>query len=277
MKKLFALIVALTISGAVLRYVTLNHDGKDHNLTRKETQELLDRSRSPAPKMASACKSDPDGYIYFMIGEEIFRHNQTPPIQVWSISPDPELHTTQKIMDQDTSIPLGCEGNPYTGVVFNYEYQDGDTPVGNIQFSGFGLSSIPPERYRVVSWAEEWKERYFYIFKESKKPCDDLTDELIRCIWPTEHEASRPRSEWTTIYFSDSAGNLTALGNPFILLCQKYSAAEGLRCEASYRLYRSIDITYAFFTARNDYWREENVIELDKHIRRLIENMRIKS
>jgi len=72
----------------------------------------------------SVCKDNPEGYIYFQIGDEVFRYTKDSPIKVSRINSGSELRIT-RIAHQE-NVPEGCKGYPYLGVILTYSYKELD-------------------------------------------------------------------------------------------------------------------------------------------------------
>lgn len=264
-----SLMVVVSVS-LLAAYFVIFDEGRQ--VSDEETKDTSDVNQDNAVTPVidpSVCKDNPEGYIYFQLGEEVFRYTKDSPIQISTIYANGERRLKRKI--KDTNIPEGCEGNPYTGVIPKYEYKEGNGPIGNVKFNEFWVYELTPDRYSVVSAGQKLVESNFYRFKKKKSPCDWIVDGVERCIVPA---SDRPQEEWSVVYRADDLLHSTAVGKPFVLNCYKFAAA-GLLCEAYYRLYPSIDIKYSFYPKRNNF-DEKSVVKFDQYIRNIFENMRVK-
>ncbi|MES2825661.1 MAG: hypothetical protein V4732_18820 [Pseudomonadota bacterium] len=77
----------------------------------------------------SICKDNSEGYIYFQLGEEVFRHTKDSLIQVDPISLSKDVNPNRKA--KATTIPEGCDGNPYVNIYLNFNFKKGDDFVKN--------------------------------------------------------------------------------------------------------------------------------------------------
>lgn len=212
----------------------------------------------------SVCENNPEGFLYFKFGDEVFRYTKDSPIKVGPIFPSSEFRLNRKV--KDTTIPEGCEGNPYTGISLIYKHPGVKESIGNIELYKFWVYELAHERYSIVSPGQELRESFFYRLK-STGYCEDITENMEKCNFKKDGFSEAKNGS----FMAKNGLNNTHFNRPFVVDCQ---TAIHIVCEVYYRLYPSIDIAYGFYVEKME---PKYFLEFDKYIRDILENMRVKN
>ncbi|MES2675671.1 MAG: hypothetical protein V4660_15630 [Pseudomonadota bacterium] len=261
------LLSCLLFLAVLLTSCSKKNEPKEHMQTYDEMVAERKRDESVPPIDPSICKDNPEGYIYFQFGEEVFRYTKDSPIKVGLISINSEWRLKRKI--KDTTIPEGCEGNPYTHIGLKVDFSEAEKIIGKFTSDGFGLKEVSPDKYNIISPAQSYKEEYFYFLKDKHNSCEEVTDNLTRCGFKNDDPKVDPENR-DGQYMANNDVYTTAVDRPYVLDCHGYVGY--LQCEAQYRLYPSVDIGYKFIP---EALNKKNILVFDQYFRQLFENMRV--
>jgi len=209
----------------------------------------------------SVCKDNPMGYLYFKVGEEVFRYTKDSPIQISIIDSESQLRKNRK--SHPEGVPEGCAGNPYLGVSLSYKYDDNDE--GYKKINGLGVSFFfEPLGGGGLSVAQSVYRGAYSDFLKNESKCEFIGGDLERCMWPNTN------TYYFSIYRSESE---KILGNSFIFKCDNFVG--DIKCGTFYHLYPSISFSYHFFIYENKDWNDSSLIYFDRYLRGSIEAMRV--
>ncbi len=243
------------------KYLCLVKQNHEENRTKATSDNIILSKKidKPTPvRNPSECKNNPKGYIYFQVGDEVFRQTKDSPIHIDTIFPS-------LLKSQDTDILQGCKGNPYIGASVVYKYKEGQNPIGKFEFYHFKIQGVPHGEESIVSWDQMYQEQYFDSYKSAKKDCANISVEIERCIWFPENKVFPPSKAFRI-------NSLDHLGKHLTIGCLTGSMPE---CKTTYRLYPSVDFTYSYFPEKN-HIDEKDIGLLDKYLRQQFEFMRVK-
>lgn len=212
----------------------------------------------------SVCKDNPEGYIYFQIGDEVFRYTKDSPIKVSRINSGSEEKKGKDNISKE--IPDGCKGNPYVNVILRYLYNNSDEPYKKINMKRFGVYEVPIDERDSVSVAQLSREDSYFRLKNNNKPCEFISDDLEKCFYPSDKD----KKYWVRAYKTLSS---SSLGRPFYFDCQSFVG--DIECDTYYRLYPSFNFSYSFYIGENEDWDESSVINFDRYLRDTFESMRV--
>lgn len=257
--------VLLFLFYVIWRYGAFQPDFSSLQDMGADTTPVLQTPRNLlSPIDPSLCPDNPEGYVYFTYGQEVFRYQKDSPIQVIAVIDEGTKPTAA------ATVLEGCKENPYKSVLLKYEFKEGQDPVGDIEFEMFTLSGVDHSKYGIASPGQDTRERYFHYVKKTERLCDKVADNLTRCVVASK-DPKEPRERRPAQYMSDNTQYTTAVGRPFVMGCRQHMGF--LFCDTYYRLYESVDVSYAIYPAKFD---ESKIIFFDQYIRQLIENMRVK-
>lgn len=207
----------------------------------------------------SICPDNPEGYIYFQIGDEVFRYTKYSPIKISSINPMSELRrNTQSVIN----IPEGCKENPYVGVIISYSYSQSDEDYKKINISKFVL--LPTKGVKKISHGQKSYQLSYQDYLDGNSKCFGFMDGVDKCVWDNK-EATRKEIYKTRHY--------KIMNNPYILECINF--VRDVECSTFYRIYQSLDFNYSFYLNENKNWAEQDILKFDQYLRSLFENMRV--
>lgn len=212
----------------------------------------------------SVCKNNPDGYIYFQVGDEVFRYTKNSPIRISRIDRESKLRKDKG--RQKEADPEGCKGNPYVGVVIGYFYNESDEKYKKINIDKIYVNEFSEKYNPNVYVGESLNVSAYSSFKKSNKPCEVLSKDVERCMWPNEGEIKH----WAKIY---RVNNESHYRYPHILECRPFVG--DMECHAFYRIYPTFKLYYSFFLNANPNWDELSIGFFDVYFRNVFEKMKV--
>lgn len=208
----------------------------------------------------SACKDNQEGYIYFQMGDEVFRYAKDSPIHISRIDSSAEERKARASLPE--GIPEGCEGNPYFGASIAYSYSPMDAEYKKINILKIFLLSVKDGEE--ISHSQKYYQSSFQDFFNKNSRCFHIIEDLEKCVWPNV-KSFRKEIYKSKLY--------KIMENPYVLECRNFVG--DVECSTSYRIYQSLDFNYSFYLSENESWEEKNILKFDQYLRGLLENMRV--
>ena len=214
------------------------------------------------PLDPSLCDDKESGYTYFKFGNELFRYLQDSPFYVTAnLSASPKSTTS--------SEPLGCYSNPYIRPPVRYRLRNGEDIIENVELKSFGFVQVNQKYYATVKNAEKNIGNFFDLIKIKFGLCVVIDNILEQCRIPP-NDKSKPLNKQSLSYKAQKNLYLTPMGRPFAIECRSYLDRQD--CVVYYRMFESVDVSYKFY---HDKIAPENLVNFDKYLRKIVNNMHV--
>lgn len=208
----------------------------------------------------SVCENNAEGYIYFQIGDEVFRYTKKSPIQISRINSRSELRKSKSTHPEN--VPEGCNGNPYSDVVIYYSYDQMDESYKKIKTIKFML--LPTKDEVNISNGQIFYQHSYQDYLDAASKCFSLSMDIDKCIWP-DRSATRLQIYKSKFY--------KIMEIPYILECINFVG--DIECSTFYRIYKTLNFSYSFYLSENKYWEEKEILKFDQYLIGVLEGMRV--
>jgi len=209
----------------------------------------------------SVCENNAEGYIYFQIGDEVFRYTQDSSVRISMIDGESVLRKERALHPK--GVPEGCRENPYVGVFLRYFYKNTDDPYKKLNVNNFGLYKFDSNYFPGVEIGQSLDVRSYLKFKN--KNCEKIkTYNTEKCVFPNERDPSL----WGRAYKAKWNYN-----HPFIFICKEYVA--NVECSSTYRLYSSVLFKISFLLDENKNFNEFDFIKFNEYLFNEFQLMRV--
>ncbi len=257
--------------------------GESISSINKKSAASSERKRYP-PTDPSKCENNPEGYLYFQVGDELFRTNRDTPLVIGGhfSNSDPETQ-----MAENGNIPKGCFGNPYRKGEYYVErnYKSGrddliiEAETEDLYISIEGVLPSNAERLAFILYSMKdfsWENRK-NIYRDSMYGengdfvCFYVAVNLVHC--DKKFRNAKGIKDKFGVYVGNPAIAKSAQGLPFVLMCNP--AIPNVKCGAFYRLYPTVNIDYSIRFKNPEKFNPSNFLPLDEAIRNMYESMRV--
>jgi hypothetical protein len=227
------------------------------------------------------CKDNPEGYLYFTVGKDVFRSNKRSGFIIVSVRP--ESNDEGNLTIKTSGVLEGCEENPYKmeKLIFNTNFRAGyDDIVMDLKIDYIELLDVPSEKYKELTyklysmkdfnWSDTlYKDGNYGSRGEFK--CVHISESLSRCN--KIFLSGSALNNKVGIYVSNKNIYKNIQGLPLVLDCDNWVL--GIKCNTFYRIYPTVNFRYSISYKSSELFDETKVIAIDHHFRTIFEKMRV--
>lgn len=260
-------------------------DAVDKKIAADRAHEEAHKSRPPIDP--SLCKDNPEGYLYFKVGDELFRVNKDSPLTIAGVFPELDQH--DQPIPNTTSIPKGCKQNPLKAgnnrdFNFGENFKAGrDDVVRQLEALRFEIVEVPDGYSKDLTYSIysmegfKWEDRYVGYREQQYGErgdfiCKDAAENLAHC--EKKSLGAEFLNKKTGLYVSNSTiySNIQKL--PLVLMCEP--AIPEVKCSTFYRLYPTVNLNYSINYTNPATFDPKVFLSIDKYFRDMYESMRVK-